>query len=127
MSGWFYSRDHNHGVSTYGEHLGVGGSAGNTGRLVFQAGEVVLAGKTEIPRWKWQHVVLVREGPKVRVYLNGKLEIQGEAKDASGIASCFFGGRSDQAADWEGRMDEIAVFDWALGEEEVGRLGVEAE
>jgi hypothetical protein len=127
MSGWFYSRDHNHGVSTYGEHLGVGGSAGNTGRLVFQAGEVVLAGKTEIPRWEWQHVVLVREGPKVRVYLNGKLEIQGEAKDASGIASCFFGGRSDQAADWEGRMDEIAVFDWALGEEEVGRLGVEAE
>ena len=127
MSGWFYSRDHNHGVSAYGEHLGVGGSAGNTGRLVFQAGEVVLAGKTEIPRWKWQHVVLVREGPKVRVYLNGKLEIKGEAKDASGIASCFFGGRSDQAADWEGRMDEIAVFDWALGEEEVGRLGVEAE
>jgi hypothetical protein len=127
MSGWFYSRDHNHGVSAYGEHFGVGGSAGNTGRLVFQAGEVVLAGKTEIPRWKWQHVVLVREGPKVRVYLNGKLEIKGEAKDASGIASCFFGGRSDHAADWEGRMDEIAVFDGALGEEEVGRLGVEAE
>jgi hypothetical protein len=25
--GWFYSRDHNHGVSAFGEHLGVGGSA----------------------------------------------------------------------------------------------------
>ena len=124
MSGWFYSRDHDHGVSAYGEHLGVGGSAGNTGRLVFQAGETVLAGKTEIPRWTWQHVVLVREGAKVRVYLNGKLEIEGEAQ-ASSITACFFGGRSDHAADWEGRLDEIAVFDRALGEAEVRRLGVE--
>jgi hypothetical protein len=127
MSGWFYSRDHNHGVSAYGEHLGVGGSAGNTGRLVFQAGEAVLAGTTEIPRWTWQHVVLVREGVKVRLYLNGKLEIEGEAKAASAIPSCFFGGRSDRAADWEGRMDEIAVFDRALGDEEVRRLGVEGK
>lgn len=127
MSGWFYSRDHNHGVSAYGEHLGVGGSAGHTGRLVFQAGEAVLAGTTEIPRWTWQHVVLVREGAKVRLYLNGKLEIEGEAKAASAIPSCFFGGRSDHAADWEGRMDEIAVFDRALGDEEVRRLGVETE
>jgi Concanavalin A-like lectin/glucanases superfamily len=127
MSGWFYSRDHNHGVSAYGEHLGVGGSAGNTGRLVFQAGEAVLAGKTEIPRWTWQHVALVREGAKVRVYLNGKLEIDGAAKAASAIPSCFFGGRSDHAASWEGRMDEIAVFDRALGDEEVRRLGVEGK
>jgi len=127
MSGWFYSRDHNHGVSAYGEHLGVGGSAGHTGRLVFQASEAVLAGTTEIPRWTWQHVVLVREGAKVRLYLNGKLEIEGEAKATSAIPSCFFGGRSDHAADWEGRMDEIAVFDRALGDEEVRRLGVEME
>jgi len=127
MSGWFYSRDHNHGVSAYGEHLGVGGSAGNTGRLVFQVGEAVLAGTTEIPRWTWQHVVLVREGVKVRLYLNGKLEIEGEAKAASSIPSCFFGGRSDHAADWEGRLDEIAVFDRALGDEEVRRLGVEGK
>ena len=127
MCGWFYSRDHNHGVSAYGEHLGVGGSAGHTGRLVFQAGEAVLAGTTEIPRWTWQHVVLVRAGAKVRLYLNGKLEIEGEAKAASAIPSCFFGGRSDHAADWEGRMDEIAVFDRALGDEEVRRLGVEGK
>jgi hypothetical protein len=127
MSGWFYSRDHNHGVSAYGEHLGVGGSAGNTGRLVFQAGEAALAGTKEIPRWTWQHVVLVREGVKVRLYLNGKLEIEGESKAASAIPSCFFGGRSDHAADWEGRLDEIAVFDRALGDEEVLRLGVETE
>lgn len=122
MSGWFYSRDHNHGVSAYGEHLGVGGSSGNTGRLVFQAGSV-LAGKTEIPRWTWQHVVLVRDREKVRVYLNGKLEIEGQAP-ASAITACFFGGRSDNDSGWEGRMDEIAVFDRALAEEEVARLGV---
>ncbi len=122
VSGWFFSRDHNHGLSAYGEHLGIGGTSGNTGRLVFQANGV-LAGKTEIPRWTWQHVVLVRDGGKVRVYLNGKLEIEGEAQ-ASKIASCFFGGRSDHAASWEGRMDEIAVFDRALSVKDVAKLGV---
>lgn len=125
MSGWFFSRDHNHGVSGYGEHLGVGGSAGNTGRLVFLTG-TELAGKTEIPRWTWQHVVLVREGAKVKVYLNGKLEIEGEAK-ASAIPTCFFGGRSDNQANWEGRLDEVAIFDRALSLEEVEQLGVKAE
>jgi hypothetical protein len=125
VSGWFYSRDHNHGLSAYGEHLGVGGSGGNTGRLIFQADQL-LAGQTEIPRWSWQQVTLVREGNQVKVYLNGKLEIQGEAK-GSAITTCFFAGRSDNQANWEGRMDEIAVFDRALSEGEVQQLGVRAE
>lgn len=125
MSGWFFSRDHNHGVSGYGEHLGVGGSAGNTGRLVFLAG-TELAGKTEIPRWTWQHVVLVREGAMVKVYLNGELEIEGEAK-ASAIPACFFAGRSDNQANWEGRLDEVAIFDRVLSQQEVEQLAVKAE
>jgi hypothetical protein len=121
VSGWFYSRDHNHGLSAYGEHLGVGGKSGNTGRLVFQ-GDTVLAGKTEIPRWTWQHVVLVRAGSAVRVYLNGSLEIEGQARPST-ITECFFGGRSDNDSGWEGRLDEIAVFNRALSADEVAGLG----
>ncbi|WP_461786562.1 LamG domain-containing protein [Prosthecobacter sp.] len=121
--GWFYSRDHNHGVSAYGEHLGIGGKSGNTGKLVFQTSSGPVAGKTELPRWTWQHVVLVREVDMVRVYLNGVLEIEGKAPRVS-IPAVFFGGRSDNESSWEGRLDEIAVFDRALSAEEVVKLGV---
>ncbi len=119
FNGWFYSRDHNHGSSAFGEHLGIGGTSGNTGRLVFQEA----GGKTEIPRWTWQHVVLVREGDQARVYLNGKLEIETKAASAH-IPSVFFGGRSDNNSNWEGRMDEIAVFDRALSVEEIATLRI---
>jgi hypothetical protein len=125
ISGWFYSRDHNHGLSAYGEHLGVGGKSGNTGRLIFQ-GDKLLAGKTEVPRWSWQHVVLVRSGNSVRVYLNSALEIEGEAKP-SVIAECFFGGRSDNDSGWEGRLDEVAVFKRALSADEVASLGASSQ
>jgi hypothetical protein len=68
-------------------------------------------------------VVLVREGEKVRVYLNGKLEIEGQAS-ASKVTSAFFGSRSDDDSSWEGRLDEIAVFDRALDAGEIAKLGV---
>ena len=122
VNGWFYSRDHNHGLSNFGEHLGIGGTSGNTGKLVFTS-DKTFGGKTEIPRWTWQHVVLVREGEKVRVYLNGALEIEGMANSSS-IPSAFFGGRSDNDSNWEGRLDEIAVFDRALSADEVAKLTV---
>ena len=121
--GWFYSRDHNHGVSAYGEHLGFGGKSGNTGKLVLQASSGPVAGKTELPRWSWQHVALVREVDMVRVYLNGVLEIESKASPVS-IPAVFFGGRSDNESSWEGRLDEIAVFDRALSAAEVAKLGV---
>lgn len=123
ITGWLFSRDHNHGLSAYGEHLGIGGKSGGTGKLIFQA-DKLLTGKTEIPRWSWQHLVLVRRGDQVRVYLNGTLEIEGIAQ-ASSISSCFFGGRSDSDSSWEGRLDEIAVFDRALNTEEIAKLSVD--
>jgi len=71
-------------------------------------------------------VVLVRDGRAVRVYLNGQLDL--EAKVAAGacrdLEECFFGGRSDNDSNWEGRLDEIAAFDRALTPEEVARLTV---
>jgi hypothetical protein len=34
----------------------------------------------------------------------------------------FVGGRSDNEANWEGRLDEVAVFDRALGAKELEKL-----
>jgi hypothetical protein len=129
VSGWFFSRDHDQGLGAFGDHLGIGGTSGNTGRLIFFHGDdaaKATAGNTVIPRWQWQHVVFVRDGQTVRVYLNGQLEIETKAAAnfPAGFDQCFFGGRSDNDSNWEGRLDEIAVFNRALTAKEVARLVV---
>ncbi|MBL9150841.1 MAG: hypothetical protein JNK37_00065 [Verrucomicrobiales bacterium] len=130
VSGWFYSRGHDHGLGRLGDHLGIGGSAGHPGRLLFFTGDdpaTAVAGKTEVPRWTWRHVVLVRDGATVRVYLDGRLEIETTAAGSALPATVdrfFFAGRSDNAANWEGRLDEIAVFDRALSPAEITALGI---
>ena len=127
VSGWLFSRDHDHGLSAFGDHLGIGGQSGHTGKLVFFHGnnsQTAVAGKTEIPRWQWQQVVLVRDGNQVRAYLNGNLELetQAPAKFPAAFDQCFFGGRSDNDSNWEGRLDEIAVFNRVLSAKEVAKL-----
>lgn len=128
-SGWLISRGADHGLGVFSDHLGIGGKSGNTGRLIFFSGmneKNLVAGKTEIPRWQWQHVVLVRDKNTVRAYLNGALELETESviDPFKAPSECFFGGRSDNEANWEGRLDEIAVFDRALKAEEVAKLEV---
>ena len=76
-----FSRGDDHGLSVNGDHIGIGGKSGSTGKLIFFNGtndKEVVAGKTEIPRWQWQHVVLVRDGGTVRAYLNGSLELEAQ-------------------------------------------------
>jgi hypothetical protein len=128
-SGWLFSIGHDHSLSAYGDHLGIGGKSGHTGKLIIFTGtdaKAVVAGKTEIPRWQWQHLVLVRDKNAVRVYLNGTLELQTEnlIDPFQPVGELFFGGRSDNESNWEGRLDEIAVFDRSLTAEEVAKLGV---
>jgi hypothetical protein len=127
VSGWFFSRGTDQGLTPYSEHLGIGGASGHTGRLIFLHGNdpsKVVAGNKEIPRWQWQHVVLVRDGDEVRVYLNGELELETNvaAKFPARFDRLFFGGRSDNEANWEGRLDEIAVFNRPLTAEEASQL-----
>ncbi len=129
VAGWLYSRGHNNGLAAATEHLGVGGTATSPGRLIYQSGaspDHVAVGKTEIPRWTWSHVVFVKDGGKVRAYLNGALEPEFETtvdNNASLPASCFFGGRCDNDSNWEGRLDEVAVFDRVLTTSEIASLG----
>ena len=61
----------------------------------------------------WHHVVLVRNGRQVAVFLNGRAEpeIVGEA-DAKTVPGprLFFGGRHDLDSTLEGKLDDIAVY-----------------
>ncbi len=123
-TGWFCSRDHDHGLTRFGEHLGLGGTSGNEGKLIYQFGRDSthrIAGQTRIDRWTWYQVSLVRDGESVQIYLNGKLEAEGAAPMVT-IDEMFFGGRSDLVSSWEGRLDEIAIFDRALSSSDLEAL-----
>ena len=122
ISGWMFSRGRDKGLTTWGDHLGLGG-----GKLVFQHGrKQVATGKTEIARWSWNHAVLVRDGEMVRVYLNGNPEAEIDVRSPAGFPvpfdQVFVGGRSDEESGWEGRLDEVAIFDRALTPKEISRL-----
>lgn len=126
VTGWMTSRGRNHVLDAWGDHLGIGGTNGAPGKLIFQHGNSgeFASGETEVVRWTWNHVALVRDGNQIQVYLNGVPEIQCEASAnfPDHFETFYFGGRCDNDSNWEGRLDEIAVFDRPLTAEEVATL-----
>lgn len=131
VAGWMFSRGRNNGAADTGEHLGIGGTATKPGCLVFQAGGTVEVGRTELKRWNWNHVVVTFEGNKVRVFLNGdsepEIDRQSGGLKRSIASDFFFGGRCDNSNNWEGRLDEIAVFDRVLTQKEIAKLSGAAD
>ena len=97
-----------------GDRLGLGGAGRHAGRLFVASGDkVAVAGTAEVALRTWNHVALVRNGAAVTVYLNGKSEVAGDLPAPPRGPELSFGGEAD--AGWEGRLDEIAVYDRALG------------
>jgi hypothetical protein len=116
-----FSRGPNGDNKAAGDHLGVGGTHTAAGKLIFFNGNrrnQVLEGRTEIKLQTWNHVVLVRDGEQVHVFLNGDSnpEISGDiaADPSSTSGDWFFGGRNDNFANLEGKLDEAAIYDYAL-------------
>ena len=66
----------------------------------------------------WNHVVLSRDGKSVAVYLNGQAEpelrVETEAGTPPGVETLWIGGREDGREGFEGKIDEVAVYDRAL-------------
>ena len=125
VSGWLLSRGRDYGTGTHSIHLGIGGTNGNSGQLILQkgsAGTTISSGNTVTPRWEWQHVAVVKKGTQVQVYLNGKEEISAKGVAVAHFEHLFFGGRSDNQFNWEGRLDEIAIFDRALSPGDINKL-----
>jgi hypothetical protein len=113
-----------------GDNLGIGGTheAGRSGKLFIWTGKAKdqnLLGRKVIAPGSWNHLVLVRSGKTMRVYLNGdtKPEIVGEiAVAAPENRKLFVGARNDRFAPLKGFLAELAVFDRALTAEEAQRL-----
>jgi len=128
VTGYAYSRGVDRDALARGEHLGIGGThmPHLAGRLfLFNGNEQnqVLGGRTTLALRAWHHVVLVREKERVRVHLDGKPEpeIEGvfEHTIPQGENTLFMGGRSDGLFNFEGKLDEIAVYSRALSTAEI--------
>ncbi len=129
-TGWLFSRDHDLVLSNHGDHLGISGKASPLpGRLTFFHGAdptVTVLGKAELERWKWNHIVFTRQEEFITVHLNGVQDLETEfpADFPENLQHLFFGGRSDNQNNFEGRLDEIAVFDRPLTAKEIEALTV---
>ncbi len=128
VTGYLFSRGPDGSPDAAGEHLGIGGTHSHQGKLIFFDGNTpneLLGGTTDIQLRVWNYAVLVREGRRLRVYLNGKRspEISGEAASnlPAGADQVFVGGRNDRRFNFEGKVDEVAVYDRALSPEEIDR------
>lgn len=129
-TGWMFSRGRNNGsAAESGDHLGIGGTATQPGRIIFQSQSrqpVVAETETEIARWTWNHIALVSDGREVQIFLNGNQILQMERPNSaigrSDAPDFFFGGRCDNQDNWEGRLDEIALFDRVLTPAEITTL-----
>ncbi len=128
VTGYAYSRGADGDPAANGEHLGIGGSQRSdlAGRLfLFNGNErnELLGGRTTLALRAWHHVVLVREGAQVRVHLDGRAEpeIAGEFAHTvpAGNNSLFIGGRNDGLFNFEGKLDEVAVYPRALSATEI--------
>ncbi len=124
VTGYLLSRGQAGDAQAAGDHLGIGGTSipEAAGKLFFFNGNArnqLLLGRTFLPERTWHHVALVRSGNRVVVYLDGneKPEIEGVA-EMTGVldgGEVFLGGRNDGFAGLEGKVDEVAFFDRALG------------
>lgn len=128
VAGYLFSRGKKGDRRAAGDHLGIGGTAepGMADRLFFFNGDEanrLVIGKTPLALKQWHHVVLTREGGKVRAYLNGNAEAEFEGEAAwtlpDGVSSVFIGGRCDDFANFEGRIDEVSVYDRVLSAAEI--------
>ena len=128
VAGYVFSRGPDGDKAARGEHLGIGGTFRGdlTGKLILFNGnerDEVLVGRTKLALRAWHHVVFVREGAKVRVHLDGRAEPEISGAFAhtvpAGESAVFIGGRNDGLFNFEGKLDEVALYPRAFAPDEL--------
>jgi len=129
VTGYLFSRGPASTGASAADRLAIGGTECGPGKLVFQAGDAKsssrLVGSTDVPlrnwvaRESWRHVVLVRDGARASVYLNGREELAGQVGPPPTADQVFIAGASEEKFNFEGRIDEVAIYSRALPTEEI--------
>ena len=108
------------------ERVGITATDVAAQRLFFsqeKSRENIVAGKSAIAPRSWHHVALVRESNRVTVYLDGNSEpeinIEVHFPADARLESLAIGGQSDDLTHFEGKIDEVAIYDRSLSSREV--------
>jgi hypothetical protein len=109
-------------------YIGIAGTTGNPGRSFFSIGDVSTTARVEttaIAPKTWHHLALVRDRAKIVIYLDGRTTLEIHVKVAvapnRSLKSLLVGGSENGLASFEGKIDEVALFDRALAAPEVAR------
>jgi hypothetical protein len=83
-----------------------------------------IAGGSVLPLKTWRHVVVTADGGQLQLYEDGKLVASAPctALAASDSDTVWFGTDARATQVWDGRIDELALFDRALTAEEIAAL-----
>jgi hypothetical protein len=126
INGYLFASSSARAGAAPGDQVGIGGSDTARRRLFFTNGSNSgrnLVGKTEVTPRTWHHLAFVRERAHVTVFLDGnpEPEIGGDAGVDAGDwpRLLSIGARNDRVAGFEGKIDEVAVYDRALSASEV--------
>lgn len=126
VTGFLFSRCAEGPGGATGDYLGIAGTGARAGKLLFNGGNgqgQPVFGTSELRVKNWNHLVMARDGRRVAVYLNGKAEpeiaVETETASLASLTEFVVGGRNDSAATFEGRVDEVAVYDRVLSPDEV--------
>ncbi len=130
VTAYLFSRGPSGDALAPGDHLGIGGTYQNnlTGKLIFFNGNAsnrVVVGRTAIVPQTWNQVTMVRDGARLKVFLNddSKPEIDAEvAVTTADSQEFFFGARNDNFAPLQGNLGPTAIFGRAINNDEVVRL-----
>lgn len=104
-----------------GEFLALltGGSSDGARLELVQSGRSLseLGGQTWVRVKTWTHIAVVHKGERVSVWLDGEKEIDGNIHPAE--LKLIQNEKIGFGAEFEGRLDEVAVYDRALSEKEI--------
>ncbi|MDF1741612.1 MAG: LamG domain-containing protein [Verrucomicrobiales bacterium] len=130
---WLFSRGRNFADRNSGDHVGLIDSADGKRYLVYEGkgflrNPIGDPGRPEslfpVERWKWHHLAVAREGDTSHIFLDG-VHLIAQTKNTAEEGhpdTFFFGGPCTNKDFFEGRLDEIAVFDRAISSDKIKQI-----
>jgi hypothetical protein len=94
---------------------------GTAGKLRFEnrdASSHSVVGRTEVQMREWHHLVFTRDERRIKIYLDGREEISGQTIPRP-VGEILIGGNARKTNNFEGKLDEVAIYDRALRPDEV--------
>jgi hypothetical protein len=107
--------------------LGLSGTSTLPGKLILRGSASSktpsreLLGSKDVPTNAWNHLVMVRDGSGIKVYLNGETtpEISSAIPSWSAPEKLFLAACPGSDANLEGKIDEVVIYDRVLSALEV--------